>query len=76
MDVWTDTAFSPAKPRLLFEQAGYRMSLPTGCWDIALDGQKFLMVKLDERKPQPATEMILVQNWFEELKRLCPTGKN
>jgi hypothetical protein len=21
------------------------------------------------------TEMILVQNWFEELKRLCPTGK-
>jgi len=28
-----------------------------------------------ERKAQPATEMILVQNWFEELKRLVPTGK-
>jgi hypothetical protein len=24
---------------------------------------------------EPVTEMILVQNWFEELKRLCPTGK-
>jgi hypothetical protein len=33
------------------------------------------MVKLEQRKPPPVTEMILVQNWFEELKRLCPTGK-
>ncbi len=34
------------------------------------------MVELDQRRPTPVTEMILVQNWFEELKRLCPTGKN
>jgi hypothetical protein len=33
------------------------------------------MVKQEERKSQPVTEMILVQNWFEELKRLVPTGK-
>jgi hypothetical protein len=33
------------------------------------------MVKDGERKPQPVTEMILVQNWFEELKRLVPTEK-
>jgi hypothetical protein len=33
------------------------------------------MVKLGERKPSPVTELILVQNWFEELKRLVPTGK-
>jgi hypothetical protein len=32
------------------------------------------MVKLDDRKPQPVNEMILVQSWFKELKRLCPTG--
>jgi hypothetical protein len=48
---------------------------PLRGWDIFPDGQKFLMVKLEERKPQPVTEMILVQNWFEELKRLCPTGR-
>jgi len=30
------------------------------------------MVKLDDRKPQPVTEMILVQNWLEELKRFVP----
>jgi hypothetical protein len=34
------------------------------------------MTKRAEAKPQPVTEMILVQNWFEELKRLVPTRKN
>jgi hypothetical protein len=33
------------------------------------------MVKLDERKSAPVNEIILVQNWFEELKRLVPSGK-
>jgi hypothetical protein len=28
-----------------------------------------------EREPQPITEMILIQNWFEEVKRLVPTEK-
>jgi hypothetical protein len=42
---------------------------------VSLDGKRFLMVKLEERKPAPVTEMILVQNWFEELKRLLPAGK-
>jgi hypothetical protein len=33
------------------------------------------MVKMDERKPTPVTDMILVQNWSEELKRLVPARK-
>jgi hypothetical protein len=44
-----------------------------------LSGSLFLLslhvVKLDQRKPAPVTEMTLVQNWFEELKRLVPIGK-
>ena len=64
------------KPRLLFEQPGYSTWGTLRCWDISRDGQRFLMVKLDERKSQPVTELILVQNWFEELKRLVPTGGN
>jgi dipeptidyl aminopeptidase/acylaminoacyl peptidase len=75
VDVRTDTEFNPGKPHLLFEKAGYRIAVPVRSWDISPDGQRFLMVKLEERKPQPVTDMILVQNWFEELKRLCPTGK-
>jgi len=32
--------------------------------------------ELTEATIQPVTEMILVQNWFEELKRLVPTGRD
>jgi len=31
--------------------------------------------RLDQREAEPITEMILVQNWFKELKRLVPTKK-
>jgi len=31
------------------------------------------MVKAEPEKPQPVTEIIMVQNWLEELKRLVPT---
>jgi Tol biopolymer transport system component len=75
VDVQTGSGFSASKPRLLFEQPGYSGGGPLRTWDISPDGQRFLMVKLEERKSQPVTEMILVQNWFEELKRLVPTGK-
>jgi serine/threonine-protein kinase len=75
VDVRTEGGFSPGKPRLLFKEAGMGGTDPIRGWDISLDGQKFLMFKLEEKKSQPVTEMILVQNWFEELKCLCPTGK-
>jgi len=75
VDVRAEGGLSVSKPRLLFRAPGFGVGGPVRSWDISLDNQKFLMVKLEERKPQPVTEMILVQNWFEELKRLCPTGK-
>ena len=75
VDVRTDGGFSPGKPRLLFEKPGYLHTFPIRAYDLSLDSQRFLMVKQEQRKPTPVTEMILVQNWFEELKRLVPTGK-
>ena len=75
VDVRTNGSFFAAKPRLLFKAPGFALGWAGRGWDISHDGQRFLMVKQEERKPQPVTEMILVQNWFEELKRLCPTGK-
>lgn len=71
----TDPDFLVSKPRLLFERAGYASTMPVRSYDMTRDEQRFLMIKVEERKPQPVTEMILIQNWFEELKRLCPTGK-
>ena len=75
VDVRTDGVFAITKPRLLFDKAGYRSGTPIRTFDLSLDSQRFLMVKLEDRKPAPATEMILVLNWLEELKRLIPTGK-
>ena len=40
-------------------------------YDISPDGERFLMIK--ESAGGDSTEFILVQNWFEELKRLVPT---
>jgi hypothetical protein len=74
-DVHAGKTFSAGKPQLLFQQPGYMLCDPLRCWDMSQDGQRFLMVKLEERKPEPVTELLLVLNWFEELKRLAPTRR-
>ena len=43
-------------------------------YDVARDGRRFLMIKPvggSERASAPAS-LVVVQNWFEELKRLVP----
>ena len=72
VDVRTKGGFSAGKPRQLFEKEGFGSGGPLRIWDPWPGGQGFLMVKYSETKPQPVTEMILVQNWIEELKRLVP----
>jgi len=59
-------------PRVLF-QARYQTTLTARGYDVTSDGQRFLMVSVDERPPIKVTQMILVQNWVEELKRRVPT---
>lgn len=75
VDVRTDGGFTMSKPRLLFEKPGYGSGNPIRAYDLSLDSQRFLMFKQEQREPSPATEMILVQNWFEELRRLAPAEK-
>jgi hypothetical protein len=41
-------------------------------YDVSLDGQRFLMVK-EPANQAAAPQIVVVQNWFEELKRLAPT---
>jgi len=75
VDVRTDGGFAATKPRRLFDNPGYTAAFPMRTYDLSLDGQRFLMVKEEQEKPTPVTEMTLVQNWFEDLKRLVPTEK-
>ena len=41
-------------------------------FDIAPDGQRFLMVK-QGGATTTSPELVLIQNWFEELQRLVPS---
>jgi serine/threonine-protein kinase len=41
-------------------------------YDVAADGQRFLMIKEDARDADAALSINVVQNGFEELKRLVP----
>jgi serine/threonine-protein kinase len=75
VDVRTEGGSATSKPRLLFEKPGYDVGGPVRVYDLSQDGQRFLMVNVEQRKSTPITEMILIQNWFEELKRLVPAGK-
>jgi hypothetical protein len=42
-------------------------------YDVTADGQRFLMIKEDPANAAASAQIILVLNWFEELKRLVPT---
>jgi eukaryotic-like serine/threonine-protein kinase len=67
----TSPTFTAGAPRQLFE-GSYRISGPFRSWDVTRDGRRFLMV---QETPQPAahvSELMLVLNWSEELRRLAP----
>jgi eukaryotic-like serine/threonine-protein kinase len=67
--------FAAAKPKLLFE-GHYETSMyafePN--YDVSPDGQRFLMIKASEQESAP-TQLNVVLNWSEELRRLAPAGK-
>ena len=76
VDFQAGAGFSASKPRLLLkltERMG--VGVPIRGWDVSLDGQRFLMVKPEDVKPTSVTELVLVVNWIEDLKRLAPAGK-
>ena len=69
----TDPAFTIETKAVLFQ--GHYYSGGGRQYDVSRDGKPFLMIKeapQTEETPAP-TEIIWVQNWFEELKRLVPT---
>jgi len=63
--------FTVGVPRQLFEG---RFGATSGIrsYDVTADGKRFLMVQQKERPPVAAAEMILVQNWIEEVKARVP----
>jgi Tol biopolymer transport system component len=63
VEVRTDPKFSVGSPELV--AAG-----PFESYDVAAGGDRFLVVKIE--RGEPITELVVVENWFEELKRKVP----
>jgi serine/threonine-protein kinase len=75
VDIATQPGFSAGKPRVLFEGRYEPTPATFPNYDVSPDGQRFLMLKPSEQEAAAATQINVVLNWFEELKRRVPTGK-
>jgi serine/threonine-protein kinase len=64
-EVRTDPTFAVGRPELV---AGG----PYESFDVAADGDHFLALRIE--RGEPITELVVVENWFEELKRKVPPG--
>jgi len=70
--------FTAGNPQVIVE-GPYATILPGvngRMYDVSRDGQRFLMIKGEDSAGQaaPPPQIVVVQNWFEELKRLAPVN--
>ncbi|MCZ6662641.1 MAG: protein kinase, partial [Actinobacteria bacterium] len=76
IEIWVRTVATASgldlgEPKKLFD-GWYLGSDDAGhSYDISLDGERFLMVRLDENF-EHISELVVVQNWFEDLRHLVP----
>ncbi len=75
VEISTEPSLTPSAPRVLFEvgyvDGGTRPGFPD--YDVTADGRRFVMVQPMEPESAP-TQINVILNWFEELKRLVPTN--
>jgi hypothetical protein len=73
VSIGTTPTFVAGTPKPLFESIDFASAWGRN-YDVAPDGQQFLMaVNAEPPTIRAPAQMIFVQNWFEELKRLVPT---
>ena len=72
-DIDTRSSFSAGKPKSLFQGLYQPTPIFEANYDVAPDG-RFLMIKPGGEEQAP-TQVNVVLNWFEELKRLVPVSK-
>ena len=72
----TRSTFVPGAAEVLFDTASYVVDgSGAPIFDVAPDGQEFLLLEPVTSADGAAalSEIVLVQNWFDELRRLVPT---
>ena len=69
VEVETTDPFRIGEERVLFPAGGYRASLTSPQYDVAPDGQRFVLLSPRAATgPVPELRMIQIQNWFTELE--------
>jgi serine/threonine-protein kinase len=68
------STFAAGNPQVVFEgQYGPPLQRNGRTYDVSPDGQRFLMIKEGAAGETSVPQLVVVLNWFEELKRLVPT---
>jgi Tol biopolymer transport system component/tRNA A-37 threonylcarbamoyl transferase component Bud32 len=68
-------SFAAGAPKVVFK--GTYLAPQSGrMYDVSPDAQRFLMIKeaREDGEAPPPPQLVVVQNWFEELKRLVPVN--
>ena len=71
VEIASQQGFSAGTPRMLLEGPYIPTSASLPNYDVSPDGQRLLMVKPTEQEAAP-TQINVVLNWFEELKKKVP----
>jgi serine/threonine-protein kinase len=72
VDISIDQKLNSSAPKALFEFPSRLSTIPIRNYDVTPDGERFLVGKSIPRYPAGVTQINLIQNWFEELKRIVP----
>ena len=73
VDITTERGFAPGKPAELFRGDYVPIGAAATNYDVSRDGQRFLMVQRSAREHVTLMQIVVVLNWFEELKGLVLT---
>ncbi|MGH9862509.1 MAG: protein kinase domain-containing protein [Candidatus Acidiferrales bacterium] len=74
VSVQTRSGFQASTPRMLFEGPYELGTARATNYDVAPDGQRFVMIKLDEQATG-SSQLNVVLHWFDELGRLASPEK-
>ncbi|MCH8946954.1 MAG: PD40 domain-containing protein, partial [Acidobacteria bacterium] len=70
-------SFRSGKPQLLFEGNFVSIGFQSN-YDVSRDGRQFILFQRgeEEEQEQDRSHLTFIFNWFDEVRRLVPTGKD
>ena len=75
VEVETEPEFKAGTAEMLFEGIYALGGIMGTQYDVSLDGERFLMLAPATEDPE-GHRIAVIENWFEELKRLVPVEGN